>query len=102
MYASLNVPTHVHDEIIKLDGIEYKNQTIKIEKALTQYLSKPHQATIRQSPVVNKNPENQEVFIRILFQAIKAMLKLRFHQTAQGLPTMLLFLGIASLTLVLN
>ena len=29
-----------------------------------------------------------------LFEAINAMLKLRFHQTAQGLPTML-FLGIA-------
>ena len=37
-----------------------------------------------------------------IFQTIKAMLKLRFHQTAQGLPTMLLFLGISSLRLVLN
>ena len=36
-----------------------------------------------------------------LFEAINAMLKLRFHQTAQGLPTML-FLGIALLTLVLD
>ena len=37
-----------------------------------------------------------------IFQAIKAMLKLRFHQTAQVPLTMLLFLGIASLILVLN
>ena len=36
-----------------------------------------------------------------IFKAINAMLKLRFHQTAQGLPTML-FLGIALLTLVLD
>ena len=63
-FAFLNVPAHVCDEIIKLDGIEYKNQTIKIEKARTQYLSNPHEATIRLSPVVKKNPENQDVFIR--------------------------------------
>ena len=37
-----------------------------------------------------------------IFQGVKAMLKLRFHQTAQGLPTMLLFSEITSLTLVLN
>ena len=37
-----------------------------------------------------------------IFQATKAILKLQFHQTEQGLPTMLLFLGIASLTLVIN
>ena len=30
----------------------------------TQYLSKPHKATIRPSSVVNNNPENQDVFIR--------------------------------------
>ena len=36
-FAFLNVPAHVCDEIIKPDGIEYKNQTIKIEKARTQY-----------------------------------------------------------------
>ena len=36
-FAFLNVPAHVRDEIIKPDGIEYKNQTIKIEKARTQY-----------------------------------------------------------------
>ena len=63
-FVFLNVPAHVCDEIIKLDGIEYKNQTIKIEKARAQYLSKPHEATIRPSPVVNNNPENQDVFIR--------------------------------------
>ena len=63
-FAFLNVPAHVRDEIIKLDGIEYKNQTIKIEKARTQYLSKPHEATITPSLVDNKNPENQDVFIQ--------------------------------------
>ena len=63
-FAFLNVPAHVRDEIIKLDGNEYKNQTIKIEKARTQYLSKPYKATIRPRPVVNDNPENQDVFIR--------------------------------------
>ena len=36
-----------------------------------------------------------------IFKAINAMLKLRFHQTAQGLPTML-FLGIELLNLVLD
>ena len=51
-FAFLSVPAHVRDEIIKLDGIEFKNQTIKIEKARTQYLSKPHKATIRPSPVL--------------------------------------------------
>ena len=49
---------------IKLDDIKYKNQIIKIEKARTQYLSKPHKATIRPSPIVNNNPENQDVFIQ--------------------------------------
>ena len=63
-FAFLNVPAHVRDEIIKLDGNEYKNQTIKIEKARTQYLSKPHKATIRPRLVVNNNPENQDVLIR--------------------------------------
>ena len=63
-FAFLNVPAHVRDEIIKLDDIEYKNQIIKIEKARTQYLPKPHKATIRPSPVVNNNPENQDVFIQ--------------------------------------
>ena len=63
-FAFLNVPAHVRDYIIKLDGVEYKNQTIKTEKTRTQYLSKPHKATIRPNPVVNNNPENQDVFIR--------------------------------------
>ena len=57
-FAFLNVPAYVRDEIIKLDGIEYKNQIIKIEKARAPYLSKPRKATIRPSPVVNNNPEN--------------------------------------------
>ena len=95
-FAFLNVPAHVRDEVIKLDGIEYKNQTIKIEKPPTQYISKPHEATIRPSLKTNM------CLFKILFQAIKVMLQLRFHQTAQGLPTMLLFLGIASLTLEMN
>ena len=56
-FAFLNVPAYVRDEIIKLDGIEYKNQIIKIEKARAPYLSKPRKATIRPSPV-NNNPEN--------------------------------------------
>ena len=32
-FAFLNILAHVRDKLIKLDGIEYKNQTIKIEKA---------------------------------------------------------------------
>ena len=63
-FAFLNVPTYVRDEIIKLDGIEYKDQTIKIEKARTQQLSKPHETKLRSSPVVSNDPENQDVFIR--------------------------------------
>ena len=66
-FTFLNVHAHVCDEIIKLDGIEYKNQTIKIKKTRTQYLSKPHKAKIRPSPVVNKNPENQDMFIGNIF-----------------------------------
>ena len=81
--------------------IEYKNQTIKIEKARTQYLSKPRDITTRPSPVANNNPENEGVFIRNI-PCNKSYAQARFHQTAQGLPTMLLFLEIASLTLVLN
>ena len=61
-FAFLNVPAHVRDEIIKLDGIGYKNQTIKIEKARIQCLSKPHEATFRPSAVVNNYPENQDVY----------------------------------------
>ena len=61
-FAFLNVPAHVRDEIIKPDGIGYKNQTIKIEKARIQCLSKPHEATFRPSPVVNNYPENQDVY----------------------------------------
>ena len=53
---------------------------MKIEKART------HKATVRPNPVVNNNPEYQDVFE--IFPATKAMLKVRFHQTAQGLPTM--------------
>ena len=63
-FAFLSVPVHVCDEIIKLYGIQYKNQTIKIEKARTRYLSKPRKATFRPNVVVNNNPENQDVFIR--------------------------------------
>ena len=59
-FAFLNVPAHV--EIIKLDGIGYKNQAIKIEKARIQCLSKPHEATFRPSPAVNNYPENQDVY----------------------------------------
>ena len=61
-FAFLNVPAHVRDEIIKLDGIEWKNQSIKIENASIQRISKPHKATIRPGPVVNNNPENQDVY----------------------------------------
>ena len=100
-FTFLNVPAHVRDEIIKLDGIKYKNQTIKIGKARTQYLSKPREITTRPSPVANNNPENEVVFIRNI-PGNKSYAQARFHQTAQGLPTMLLFLEIASLTLVLN
>ena len=63
-FTFLNVPAHVRDEIIKLDGIEWKNQSIKIENASIQRISKPHKATIRPGPVVNNNPENKYVFIR--------------------------------------
>ena len=63
VFAFLNIPAQFREEIIKPDGIEYKNQTIKIEKAHTQYLSKLPEANIRPSPVVNNNPENQDLFI---------------------------------------
>ena len=45
-------------------ALNTKYQTIKIEKALPQYFFKPREATIRPSPVVNNNPENQDLFIR--------------------------------------
>ena len=64
VFAFLNIPAQFREEIIKPDGIEYKNQTIKIEKAHTQYLSKLPEANIRPSPVVNNNPENQDLFIQ--------------------------------------
>ena len=48
----LNVPAHVRDEIITLDGIEWKNQSIKIKKASIQRLSKPHKATMRPGPII--------------------------------------------------
>ena len=82
-FAFLNVPAHVRDEIIKLDGIEYKNQTIKIEKTRTLYLSKPHKAKLDQAQLLIKILKTKICLFEILFQAIKAMLKLRFHQTAQ-------------------
>ena len=78
-FAFLNTPAHVRDQIIKLDGIEHKNQTIKIEKARTQYLSKPHKATIRPSPVLIIIRKTK-MFLFEIFQAIKAMLKLQFHK----------------------
>ena len=64
VFAFLNIPVQFREEIIKTDGIEYKNQTIKIEKAHTQYLPKLPEGNIRPSPVVNNNPENQDLFIR--------------------------------------
>ena len=67
-FAFLNVPAHVRDEIIKLDGNEYKNQTIKIEKARTQYLSKPHKATIRPRPVVIIIPKTNSVYSKCFTQ----------------------------------
>ena len=73
-FAFLNVPAHVRDEIIKLDGNEYKNQAIKIEKARTQYLSKPHKATIRPRPVVIIIPKTKMCLFE-MFHAIKAILK---------------------------
>ena len=77
-FAFLNVPAHVRDEIIKLDGIEYKSQTIKIEKARTQYLSKPHKVKIRPSPVVNENLENQDMFIRNFVPGNKSYAQAKF------------------------
>ena len=64
VFAFLNIPAQFREEIIKTDGIEYQNQTIKIEKAHTQYLPKLPEGNIRPSPVVNNNPENQDLFIR--------------------------------------
>ena len=49
---------------LNMMALDTKNQTIKIEKAFPQYLFKPREATIRPCPVVNNNPENQDVFIR--------------------------------------
>ena len=52
-------------------------------------------------PRFNNNPENQNGFIRNI-PGNKSYAQATVPQTAQGLPTMSLFLGIASLTLVLN
>ena len=83
-FAFLKVTAHVSDQIIKLDGIEFKNQTIKIEKARTQYLSKPHKATIRPRPVLMIIRKTKTGLFEI-FQAIKAMLKLQFHKPRKDL-----------------
>ena len=88
-FAFLNVPAHNRDEMINIDGIETKIKPLKL--ILNIYLS-----------LIKLQLDQGQLLIIILktkiclfeiFQAIKAMLKLRFHQTVQGLPTMLLFLG---------
>ena len=85
----------------KLDSIEYKNQNIKIERARTQYLSKPHKAAIRPSPVVNNNPENQDVFIRNI-AGNKSYAQVTIQLNSARASNNVAFWGIASLTLVLN
>ena len=85
VFAFLNIPAQFREEIIKPDGIKYKNQTIKIEKAHTQALL----LDLAQLLIIILKTK---ICLFEIFLAIRAMLKLRFHQTAQGLPTKL-FLG---------
>ena len=84
---------------LNMMALDTKNQTIKIEKAFPQYLFKAREATIRPCPVVNNNPENQDVFIRNIpgnKSYAQATVPSNRARTSNN------FLGIASLTLVLN
>ena len=40
-FAFLNVPQHVYNELVKLNGIEFQNNFIRIEEART---TKKHEA----------------------------------------------------------
>lgn len=64
-YAFLTLPSHISKEVIKLDGIEFKNLNIKIEEARTNIQTNPKsnmQNQFRPQTVTNKNPENQHLF----------------------------------------
>ena len=100
VFAFLNIPAQFREEIIKPDGIKYKNQTIKIEKAHTQYLSKLPEANIRPSPVVNNNPENQDLFIRNI-PGNKSYAQATVPSNSARTSNKVIF-RIALLTLVLN
>ena len=100
-FVFLNVPAYVRDEIIKPDGIEYKNQALKLKKHVLNIFLNLMKLQSDQGHLLMIILKTKMCLFE-MFQAIKVMLKLRFHQTAQGLLTLLLFSGIASLTLVLN
>ena len=79
-----------------------KIKLLKLNKLVLSIYLNLMKLQLDQAQLLIKILEIKMYFFEILFEAIKAMLKLRFHQNVQRLPTMLLFLGIASLTLVLN
>ena len=64
-YAFLNLPSHICDEVIKLDGIEFKNFNIKIEEAKSNNPINSQsnvQSHFRPQVVANKYPQNQHLF----------------------------------------
>ena len=77
-FAFLNVPANVRDEIIKLDDIEYKIKSLKLKKhVLNTYLNliKLQLDQARSLIIILKT----KMCLFKIFQAIKTMLKLRFH-----------------------
>ena len=83
-------------------ALSAKIKPLKLKKHVFNIYLNLMKLQLDQAQLLIKILKTKMCLFEILFQAIKAMLKLRFHETAQGLPTMLLFLGIALLTLVLN
>ena len=63
-FAFLTIPSHISDEVKKLNGIEFQNKKIKIQDAKTRAVPVSPNKNKHQRPqlVTNKNPEKQHSF----------------------------------------
>ena len=63
-FAFLTIPSHISDEVKKLNGIEFQNRKIKIQDAKTRAVPVSPNKNKHQRPqlVTNKNPEKQHSF----------------------------------------
>ena len=104
-FAFLNVPAHVRNLFVmkklSLMALNTKIKPLILKKHVLNIYLNVIKLQLDQAQLLRKILKIKMCLFEI-FQAVKAMLKLGFHQTVQGLPTIIFFGGIALLTLVLN